>query len=223
MRSGPYDALVPGASTLAVFTLAALALIVVPGPAVVYVLTQSVAHGRRAGLTSVAGIATGALVHVLAAAIGLSSLLVSSAIAFNVVKYLGAVYLVYLGIRRILGRDGSIALVDAPPKPLRRLFRDGFVVEVLNPKVALFFLAFLPQFVDPELGRVWLQIVVLGAIFVVVGILSDGMYAVVGGTFGGVLKRSRAYLRIERYVSGLVFVGLGVVAAVTGHRRAALG
>jgi threonine/homoserine/homoserine lactone efflux protein len=106
---------------------------------------------------------------------------------------------------------------------LRRLFRDGFVVEVLNPKVALFFLAFLPQFVDPELGRIWLQIVVLGAIFVVVGILSDGMYAVVGGTFGGVLKRSRAYLRIERYVSGLVFVGLGVVAAVTGHRRAALG
>jgi threonine/homoserine/homoserine lactone efflux protein len=214
---------VPDASTLAVFTLAALALIVVPGPAVVYVLTQSVAHGRRAGLTSVAGIATGALVHVLAAAVGLSSLLVSSAIAFNVVKYLGAVYLVFLGIRWILGRDGSIALVDAPSKPLRRLFRDGFVVEVLNPKVALFFLAFLPQFVDPELGRIWLQIVVLGAIFVVVGVLSDGMYALLGGTFGGVLKRSRAYLRIERYVSGLVFVGLGVVAAVTGHRRAALG
>lgn len=213
----------PDASTLAVFTLAAFALIVVPGPAVVYVLTQSVAHGRRAGLTSVAGIAAGALVHVVAAAIGLSSLLVSSAIAFNVVKYLGAAYLVYLGVRRLLGRDGSIAFVDAPPKPLRRLFRDGFVVEVLNPKVALFFLAFLPQFVEPGLGRVWLQIVVLGAIFIAVGVVSDGMYALLGGTFGGILKRSRAYLRVERYVSGAVFVALGVVAAVTGHRRTALG
>jgi threonine/homoserine/homoserine lactone efflux protein len=212
---------VPDTSTLAVFTLAAVALIVVPGPAVVYVLTQSVAHGRRAGLASVGGIAAGAVVHVVAAAIGLSSLLVSSAIAFNVVKYLGAAYLVYLGIRRIMGRDGSVALVDAPPKPLRRLFRDGFVVEVLNPKVALFFLAFLPQFVQPELGRVWLQIVVLGAIFIVVGVVSDGLYALLGGTFGGVLKRSWAYVRIERYVSGAVFVGLGVVAALTGHRRTA--
>lgn len=213
----------PDTSTLWVFAIAALALIVVPGPAVIYVLAQSVAHGRRAGLASVAGIATGALVHVLAAVVGLSSLLVSSAIAFTVVKYLGAAYLVYLGIRRILGRDGSITLVDAPPKPLRRLFRDGFVVNVLNPKVALFFLAFLPQFVDPAPGRVWLQIAVLGAIFVVIGVLSDGMYALLGGTFGGVLKRSRAYLRLERYASGAVFVALGIVAAVTGHRRTALG
>jgi threonine/homoserine/homoserine lactone efflux protein len=212
---------VPDPSTLAVFTLAAFALIVVPGPAVVYVLTQSVAHGRTAGLASVAGVAGGAVVHVLAAAIGLSSLLVSSSIAFNVVKYLGAVYLVYLGIRRILGRDGSIALVDTPRKSLRRLFRDGFVVEVLNPKVALFFLAFLPQFVDPGLGRVWLQILVLGVIFILLGVLSDGMYALLGGTFGTLLKRSRAYLRLERYVSGAVFVGLGAVAVVTGHRRTA--
>ncbi len=211
----------PDASTLAVFAAAAFALIVVPGPAVLYVLTQSVAHGRRAGLASVAGIATGALVHVLAAAVGLSSLLVSSAVAFNVVKYAGAAYLVYLGVRRLLGRDGSIALIDAPPRPLRRLFRDGVVVNVLNPKLALFFFAFLPQFVDPAQGRVWLQIVVLGTLFVAIGVLSDGAYALLGGTFGGVLKRSRAYLRVERYVSGTVFVALGVVAAVTGHRRPA--
>lgn len=147
----------PDVSTLAVFTLAALALIVVPGPAVIFVLTQRVAHGRRAGLTAVAGVAAGALVHVCAAAIGLSSLVVSSALAFNVVKYAGAAYLVCPGIRRILGRDGLLVLVDAPAKPLRRLFRDGFVVELLNPKVALFFLALLPQFVDAGLGRVWLH------------------------------------------------------------------
>ena len=211
----------PDSSTLALFALAAFALIVIPGPAVIYVLTQSVAHGRRAGLASVAGIATGALVHVIAAAVGLSSLLVSSAIAFNIAKYLGAAYLVYLGIRRILGRDGSIALIDAPPKPLRRLYRDGVVVNVLNPKVALFFFAFLPQFVEPELGRAWLQMMVLGAIFVAIGVVSDCTYALLGGTFGGVLKRSGMYVRFERYVSGAVFVGLGVVAAMTGHRRAA--
>jgi threonine/homoserine/homoserine lactone efflux protein len=212
---------VPEPSTLAVFAAAAFALIVVPGPAVIYVLTQSVAHGRRAGLASVGGIAAGALVHVLAAAVGLSSLLVSSALAFNVVKYAGAAYLVYLGVRRILGRDSSVALVDAPPKPLRRLFRDGFVVNVLNPKVALFFFAFLPQFVDPSLGRVWLQIAVLGSLFVAIGVLSDGVYALLGGTFGGVLRRSRAYVTLERYVTGAVFVGLGITAALTGQRRAA--
>jgi threonine/homoserine/homoserine lactone efflux protein len=210
----------PDGHTIAVFAAATVALVVVPGPNVIYVLTQSVAHGRRAGIASVAGIAAGASVHVLAAAVGLSSLLVSSALAFNVVKYAGAAYLVYLGVRRLLGKDSAVAFVDAPPKPLRRLARDGFVVSVLNPKVALFFFAFLPQFVDPALGRVWLQILVLGALFVGVGVASDAVYALLGGTFGGVLRRSRAYVRFERYVTGAVFVALGVLSAVEGRRRA---
>jgi threonine/homoserine/homoserine lactone efflux protein len=200
---------VPDFDAVALFSLAALALLVVPGPAVLYIVVQSAEHGRLAGLVSVAGIHLGTLVHVAAAAVGLSALIVSSALAFSVVKYAGAVYLVYLGIRRLLAPEPT-ELVAARDEPLSRLFTRGVVVNVLNPKTALFFLAFLPQFVDPS-KTVWTQVVVLGLVFVGLGFVSDGLYALAAGSLARWLRERR---RTLRYASGSIFVGLGVSAAL---------
>jgi threonine/homoserine/homoserine lactone efflux protein len=210
---------IPEGGTLALFAVAALALVIVPGPAVLYVVAQSVEHGRRAGVVSALGIQTGGLVHVLAAAIGLSSLLVSSALAFEVVKYAGAAYLVYLGVRRLLARAEPAE--DAAPRvrSLRRVFTQGIVVNVLNPKTALFFFAFLPQFVDPDTGHAVAQMLVLGLVFLVIAMLSDGTYALLAGTAGRRLRGSRTYGRAERWVSGTVFLGLGVATVLSGSRR----
>src|ERR671919_363039 len=205
----------PDAGTFALFLAAALALLVVPGPAVVYIVTQSIDQGRLAGLVSTLGIGAGSLVHIAAAAIGLSSLLVSSSEAYAVVKYAGAAYLVFLGVRRLLGRDELFDPAMQTRKPLGRLFRQGVVVNVLNPKTALFFFAFLPQFVDVDGGAVAAQIAVLGLIFVLLGLVSDGTYAVIAGTLSGRLRGSATVLRAQRYVSGTVFVGLGLLTAVS--------
>jgi threonine/homoserine/homoserine lactone efflux protein len=190
--------------------LASLALAVVPGPAVLYIVAQSVDQGRLAGLVSALGIGTGGLVHVVAATVGLSSLLASSATAFTVVKYAGAAYLILLGIRRLLTREevGEEAL--RPPRANRRIFRDGVVVNVLNPKTALFFLAFLPQFVEPGASAATLQILLLGLIFVVIAFCSDSLWALTAGTLGSWLRRSGWYLGVKRWVTGTVFVGLGL-------------
>jgi threonine/homoserine/homoserine lactone efflux protein len=190
--------------------LASLALAVVPGPAVLYIVAQSVDQGRLAGLVSALGIGTGGLVHVVAATVGLSSLLASSATAFTVVKYAGAAYLILLGIRRLLTREevGEEAL--RPLRANRRIFRDGVVVNVLNPKTALFFLAFLPQFVEPGASAATLQILLLGLIFVVIAFCSDSLWALTAGTLGSWLRRSRWYLGVKRWVTGTVFVGLGL-------------
>ena len=204
----------PDPSRLALFVGAALLLLVVPGPSVLYIVTQSVSHGRRAGIVSVAGITTGTLVHIVAATVGLSALLASSAVGFDVVKYLGAAYLIAVGIRRLAGRGESEA-EEREPVPTRRLFWQGALVNVLNPKTALFFLAFLPQFVDPERGTPWVQILALGLLFAALGFLSDGVWALVAGTLGERLRRSRSFPKVQRYVSGSVFVGLGAVAALT--------
>jgi threonine/homoserine/homoserine lactone efflux protein len=211
--------MMPEPSTLAVFVVAAVALLVTPGPAVLYIVARSVEQGRWAGVVSALGVHVGTLVHVAAAALGLSALLVSSALAFDIVKYLGAAYLVYLGVRRLLARDARAESSAAPPKSLRRLFAQGIVVNILNPKTALFFLAFLPQFVDPARGQVGLQILALGMIFVALGVVSDGLYAIAAGTAGGWLKRDGRVLRAERYVTGGVFVGLGLTAAFAGNGR----
>jgi threonine/homoserine/homoserine lactone efflux protein len=207
----------PDPSRLALFVGAALLLLVVPGPAVLYIVTQSVAYGRRAGIASVAGITTGTLVHIAAATVGLSALLASSALAFEVVKYLGAAYLIVVGMRRLAG-------LEPPDDPhlrrtgeLGRLYRQGIVVNVLNPKTALFFLAFLPQFVDPDRGAAWPQILALGLLFAALGFVSDGIRALVAGSLGERLRRSRRFPLVRRYVSGSVFVGLGAAAALTGR------
>jgi threonine/homoserine/homoserine lactone efflux protein len=208
----------PEAERLLVFAAAAVIFLVVPGPAVIYIVTRSIDQGRKAGLVSMLGIQAGGLVHVGAAAVGLSALLMTSAVAFSVVKYAGAAYLVFLGIRRLLTREEVPVDEDPAPRPLGRLFWQGAAVAILNPKTALFFLAFLPQFVDPSVGPVWLQILLLGGIFILLAIVSDGTYALVASGAGRWLRRSRRFAKVRRYVTGGVYVGLGVGAAISGTR-----
>jgi threonine/homoserine/homoserine lactone efflux protein len=210
----------PEASTFALFVAAALALLLVPGPAVFYVVARSVEGGRVTGLVSVLGVELGTLVHVVFAAIGLSAVLASSATAFTVVKWLGAAYLVYLGLQHLLARDGDkeeLAIGGATRLP--RVFTQSVLVQILNPKVALFFLAFLPQFVDPSRGAAWTQVVVLGATLAVLGLLTDGLYALLGGAAGDWLKRRSAgagLRRVRRYVSGGIYLALGTATVVSG-------
>jgi threonine/homoserine/homoserine lactone efflux protein len=207
----------PDASTYGLFVAAALALLLVPGPAVLYVVARGVEGGRLAGLVSCLGVEVGTLTHVAFAAVGLSALLMSSATAFAVVKWLGAAYLVWLGLQRLLGRDGVDGPVAVEPEGLSRVFSQGVLVQVLNPKVALFFLAFLPQFVNTSRGPVWTQVLVLGTTLAALGLLTDGCYALLGGTAGGWLRRGSAtFRRGQRYVSGGVYLALGAVAAVSG-------
>jgi threonine/homoserine/homoserine lactone efflux protein len=204
----------PDAGTLAVFAAAALALIVVPGPAVLYVVAQSIDRGRLAGVVSALGVATGGLVHVAAATIGLSSLLVSSASAFTAVKLAGAAYLIGLGLFTLLRRpEGARPGLPRPPRRLSRRYWQGVVVNVLNPKTALFFLAFLPQFVEPGHGSAAAQLAVLGLVFVVLAVASDCLWALAAGSASARLRDSRRFLAVQRYVSGSVFVGLGALTA----------
>jgi threonine/homoserine/homoserine lactone efflux protein len=210
----------PDPSTLLLFAGAALALIVIPGPAVLYILAQSVEHGRQAGVVSAIGVAAGGLVHIVAAAVGISALVVSSAVAFSIVKYAGAAYLLYLGIRRLLdrGADGEDA-VPSEARPLR-IFRRGVIVNVLNPKTALFFLAFLPQFVDPARGAVLPQILVLGTLFVLLALLSDSLYALGAGVLAARLRRRRAGARdAGRYASAAVYITLGGATALASRQH----
>jgi threonine/homoserine/homoserine lactone efflux protein len=204
---------VPDPATLLVFGAAALALIVVPGPAVLYIVSQSIDRGRLAGVVSALGVAVGGLVHVTAAVIGLSSLLVSSATAFNVVKYAGAAYLVCMGLWTIFRRRDERPANAPSERRLRRRFGQGVIVNVLNPKTALFFFAFLPQFVDPEQGAAALQIAVLGLVFVLIAVISDSVWALAAGTASERLRGNRRFLSVQRYVSGSVFVGLGALTA----------
>jgi threonine/homoserine/homoserine lactone efflux protein len=207
----------PAASTIALFSVAAVALAVVPGPAVTYIVTQSIDKGRRAGLLSALGVGSGGIVHVAAATVGLSALIASSAAAFTAVKLVGAAYLIAVGIRRILAR-GEEEHTDAEPASGRQLFVQGVVVNVLNPKTALFFLAFLPQFVDPDRGAVALQVGILGLIFVSIALTSDAAYALLADLLAGRVRRGGSGARIRRLVSGGIFVALGISAAAA--RRA---
>jgi threonine/homoserine/homoserine lactone efflux protein len=207
----------PRVSTWAVFAAATLAILLVPGPAVLYIVTRSLEHGRRTGLRSVVGIHVGTSVHVVAAALGLSALLVSSAVAFSVVKYVGAAYLITIGVRRLLApRPAEEAPVKARSDP-SRAFAQGVVVNILNPKTALFFLAFMPQFLDPARGPVFVQVLVLGMTFITLGLICDSGYALVASFVADRWRGRRAQrraMRAER-LSGLVYIGLGVLAAVT--------
>jgi threonine/homoserine/homoserine lactone efflux protein len=200
----------PDATSLWLFGLAALALLAIPGPAVLYIVVQSAEQGRRVGLASVGGVHLGTLVHVAAASAGLSAVVVASSVAFNVVKYAGAGYLVYLGVRKLLERELETR-IEQKPEPLRRAFVRGTVVNALNPKTALFFLAFLPQFVAPDRGGVWSQALVLGFVLVGLGLVTDSLYALAAGTVAGLLRRKRTAVR---YGSGVVYIALGATAAL---------
>jgi threonine/homoserine/homoserine lactone efflux protein len=205
----------PAPSTLALFALAGLALIAIPGPNMIYIATRSMSEGRRSGFASALGLLTGTCINVVAAAAGLSALIASSATAFNALRYLGAAYLVYLGLRALLTREAPKQGSDPAPVDLARAYRQAIVVQLLNPKVALFFLAFLPQFVDPAQGPVWAQILVLGGILGALGFAMDCAYALAAGAAA---KRLGSF-RHGRRVTGAVYVALGAAAALTGGRR----
>lgn len=208
----------PEPSAIAIFSVAALALLVVPGPSVVYIVTRSVDGGRAAGLVSVLGVHTGTLAHLAAAAAGISALLTSSAIAFNAVRYVGAVYLIWLGLNRLLGRDDGKEDQTLEERRLSRVYVQGILVNVLNPKTALFFLAFLPQFIDPSRGAAWMQTVFFGLLFVFLGMLSDGLYALLAAVLAGRLRTSKAFARLRRWFAGGTLVALGITAAIGGYR-----
>ena len=211
----------PDATTFALFALACLAFLAIPGPSVFYIVTRSLVQGRRAGVTSMFGVQVGGLVHVVAAAFGVSALIASSATAFTIVKYAGAAYLVFLGLRKLLTRDAGeeVELAPRTPRSTAELFGHGVVVNVLNPKTALFFLAFLPQFVDPNAGPVAPQMLVLGTLLVGLGVLSDGTYALLAAGAGNKLRgAARARRRLEK-ISGGVFVALGLAAAFAGEPK----
>lgn len=212
------DTLLPTAN-LTLFITASLVMLITPGPAVLYILTRCIDQGRRAGYVSVLAIETGAIIHVIAAALGLSAILMTSALAFDVVRYLGAAYLIYLGIRKLRERSHADAATAVTPLSLKRIYRQGVVVSVLNPKLALFFFAFLPQFVDTSAGHVGLQILLLGLIFAALATTTDSLYATVAGALAGWLRGNQTYQRVQRTVSGTVYIGLGLTAALAGGRN----
>lgn len=206
-------------STLALFIGATLVFLLTPGPAVFYIVARSIDQGRTAGLVSTLGLNTGSLVHVAAAAFGLSAVLMSSATAFNLVKYLGAAYLIYLGVRKLLAREEEQTLHTRPPQKLSQIFSQGVLVSLLNPKTSLFFFAFLPQFVDPARGSVTAQILLLGGVFVVMAFMSDSFYAMLAGTLGQWLKGNVRFLRMQRYLMGSAYIALGLGAALAGSNK----
>lgn len=210
----------PPASTLPAFVAASLALLLVPGPSVLYIVARSGAQGRAAGVVSVLGVHTGTVVHVVAATVGLSAVLSASALAFTAVKVIGGGYLIYLGVRTLARSRVVSTTAITPPRSLRRLYVDGVVVNVLNPKTSLFFLAFLPQFTAPGHGPVWSQVLVLGLLFIALGLFSDVAYALAGARIGRMLHGRSSLRRRGRYVEGGLLVGLGVAALAVPHRPA---
>ena len=206
----------PDWSTLILFAAAASILVFTPGPNTLYIIARSVNQGRTAGIVSCLGVEVGTLFHVAAAAFGISALLMSSATAFNVVKYAGAAYLIYLGIKTLLTREKVAETETIEETSLSRTFSQAVVVNVLNPKTAMFFFAFLPQFIDVERGAVATQILFFGVIVVVLGFTSGSLYSLLAGSIGNLLRGNLKFLRAQRYFAGSVYIGLGAATALTG-------
>src|ERR1044071_6102441 len=206
-------------SQLYFFLGASLALLLVPGPAVLYITARSANQGRLAGLVSVLAIETANFLQAVAATLGLSALLLSSALAFDVVKYLGAAYLIYLGVRKLLTREHEMEGEVIKQESLTRIYWQGFAINLLNPKTALFYFAFLPQFVDPARGNVMGQTLILGAIFVGMACITDSLYALLASSLAERLRGNRHFHNGQRYFAGLVYVGLGITTALTGSKK----
>ena len=204
----------PTLDSIVAFAIASLALLVIPGPAVLYVINRSIADGRSIALAGVAGLELGNFVHVIAATIGLSAVIAASATAFGIVKWIGAGYLVFIGLRTLIKKPQAM---EAQSTSLTRgkSFTQGIIVNTFNPKVALFFLSFLPQFIDEKLGSAALQSLILGSMFVAIGLCTDGMYAILASALRTTLLRGKSLPFVQRYVAGSVFVLLGVIAAST--------
>ncbi|MDM8527425.1 LysE family translocator [Anaerolineales bacterium HSG24] len=208
-------------ASLVIFITATLALLLAPGPAVLYIVARSLEQGRIAGIVSALGIALGAVVHVIFAAFGLSALLMQSAMVFSLVKYMGAAYLIYIGIQTLRKKTEVNEVTEIQTMTYSRIFKQGFVVNLLNPKTALFFLAFLPQFVDAERGGVGIQIILLGTIFVGLAIVSDSLYALIAGTARQLLTGSIMMIRSQKYMSGSIYILLGLMTAFSGDSKSA--
>jgi len=205
-------------STLTLFISVASIMVFIPGPNTLYIIARSIQQGRLAGFVSSLGVQVGTMVHMVAAALGISALLVSSAAAFQVVKYAGAVYLIYLGIRTLLAKE-KIEKANLQRAKLSRVFYQGVVVNVLNPKTALFFFAFLPQFINPARGAVAIQVAMLGTILIFLGTLSDSIYALASGSIGNWLRGNLKFVRAQRYFAGTIYIGLGTATALSGAHR----
>lgn len=206
-------------SQLSLFIAASLALLLVPGPAVLYITARSANQGRLAGIVSVLAIETANFLQAVAATLGLSAILLSSALAFDLVKYLGAGYLIYLGIRKLLVPDEKTESGEIKSESLSRIYWQGFLINLLNPKTALFFFAFLPQFVNPARGNVTAQTLLLGVVFVSLAIVTDSLYALLASSLADRLRGNRHYLKGQRYFAGFVYVGLGITTALTGSKK----
>ena len=204
----------PSLSAYTIFLATAVAILLVPGPAVLYVVTRSVEMGRAGGIASVAGITTATFAYVALAAAGLSSLVVASPAVFDVVKYAGAAYLLFLGVRRLLGHGLDEPGEEPAPRTLWRAYTQGVLVNLTNPKTIVFIFAFLPQFVDPHASQPWVQTLVLGLSFTILAFLSDSLYAVAAGSVADRLRGTERIAKIQRWVGGSVLVGLGLLAAV---------
>ncbi len=204
----------PGGASVLGFVAAALVVLMIPGPGVLYIVARSVSQGQWAGLASVLGLSVGALVHVAAATVGLSAILLTSATAFGVVKALGAGYLIYLGIRTLLARNSTAGVDASAPRSMHRLFTDGVVVSVLNPKIAVFFLAFLPQFVESSRGPVQQQVLILGLLYVALALFTDSAYVFLASRLRRWFAGQVIQGPLPRYASGVVYIGLGVSTAL---------
>jgi len=211
---------VPSLSTYAVFLATGMALLLVPGPAVLYVVTRSIEMGRAGGLASVAGITTATVANVALATAGLSSLLLASRPAFDAVRYVGVLIFTAYSERSLLGRGLERPHREAAPRTRRRAYTEGVVVNLTTPKTIVFVFAFLPQFVDPHARHAWLQVLVLGLSFALLGCLSDSLYALAAGTIADRLRGSAGIARVQRWLGGGVLVGLGILAAVWSPSRA---
>ena len=204
-------------TSLTIFVTAALILLITPGPAVLFIVARSLEQGRLAGVVSAFGVGSAGILHVIVAALGLSALLMQSALAFGVVKYLGAAYLIFLGIKTLRAKTDMSSIQTVGKSPLSRIFVQGFIVNLLNPKTALFFFAFLPQFVDPTRGAVTPQVVFLGTLFVAMAITNDSMYALVAGSARQVLVGNQRLGKLQKNFAGMIYIGLGITTALIGY------
>ncbi|MDQ0341036.1 threonine/homoserine/homoserine lactone efflux protein [Caldalkalibacillus uzonensis] len=208
-------------STIWLFAIAAATLLIIPGPAVFYIMGRSIEQGKKAGLVSVLGVSLGGSVHVLAGAIGVSAVLMTSATAFNIVKYLGAAYLIYLGCKTLFSTSDkpTSEIPKTPYKNLLKIFYQSALVEVMNPKTALFFLAFFPQFISPSAGSVTVQFLLLGTIFIMLALISDGLYAVLAATIRERILGSKVSSKLLNRVSGYLYIVLGVFSALASPSK----
>jgi threonine/homoserine/homoserine lactone efflux protein len=205
-------------ANIALFVVASLAVIVAPGPDNIYVLTRGVAQGREVALASAWGMCSGLLFHTTLAALGLSAILASSAMAFTLVKFAGAAYLIYLGIRALLSKEGFGASVgEEPAARLTQYFIKGLSMNLLNPKVAVFFLAFLPQFANPGTSGAGMRLVVLGLVFALLSVVVFSAIALFSGVLGDRLSRNPRYATALRWLTGCVLLGLGLRLALSGR------